>query len=169
VAGRPEVCAGSASERGAGVRRPKSFPCILLPPLCAPFPSAALYFQSSAASFRKTPGWGVPQRIFYCTKGQKRPSVSPLLATLTHSCSRKSFVCHSYENTRDGGSLRTSRSPFAPPPHARRNASIPCALSRLRILPVATGVCPLRSFVLTARGKSRASRLLAAAHRCRHR
>ena len=32
----------------------------------------------------------------------KTRSTSPLLATLTHSCSRKSFVCHSYENTRDG-------------------------------------------------------------------
>ena len=38
--------------------RSKSFPCILLQPLCALFSSAALSFQSLAASFRKTPGWG---------------------------------------------------------------------------------------------------------------
>src|SRR6267143_867330 len=38
--------------------RRKSFPCILLQPLCALFSSAALSFQSLAASFPKTPGWG---------------------------------------------------------------------------------------------------------------
>src|SRR6266478_4089158 len=38
--------------------RSKSFPCILLQPLCALFSSAALSFQSLAASFPKTPGWG---------------------------------------------------------------------------------------------------------------
>src|SRR6266478_2566313 len=38
--------------------RSKSFPCILSQPLCALFSSAALSFQSLAASFRKTPGWG---------------------------------------------------------------------------------------------------------------
>jgi hypothetical protein len=57
-----------------------SFPCILLPPLCAPFPSAALSFQSLAASFRKTPGWGVPLHcpslesttpsLFFCSQLQ---------------------------------------------------------------------------------------------------
>src|ERR1700676_5581322 len=35
-------------------------------------------------------------------EAQKRLSVSPLAATLTHSASRKSFTCHSYANTRDG-------------------------------------------------------------------
>src|SRR5467141_3748302 len=34
--------------------RSKSFPCILLQPLCALFSSAALSFQSLAASFRET-------------------------------------------------------------------------------------------------------------------
>jgi hypothetical protein len=43
--------------------RSKSFPCILLQPLCALFSSAALSFQSLAASFRKTPGVGVPVNI----------------------------------------------------------------------------------------------------------
>src|SRR5579859_1659617 len=36
-------------------------------------------------------------------KPQRRAFVSPLFATLTHSLSRKSFPCHSYANTRDGG------------------------------------------------------------------
>src|SRR5216683_3036095 len=38
-----------------------------------------------------------------CTEAQKCLSVSPLLATLTHSLSRKSFPCHSYANTWDRG------------------------------------------------------------------
>jgi hypothetical protein len=39
-------------------------------------------------------------------KAQKPLSTSPLFATLTNSLSRKSFPCHSYANTRDGGLLR---------------------------------------------------------------
>ena len=38
-----------------------------------------------------------------CAKVQKLRFVSPLFATLTDSLSRKSFPCHSYANTRDGG------------------------------------------------------------------
>jgi len=41
--------------------------------------------------------------LLRCTEAQKYLSVTPLLATLTHSLSRKSFPCHSYANTRDGG------------------------------------------------------------------
>ncbi len=41
--------------------------------------------------------------LLRCTEAQKYLSVTPLLATLTHSLSRKSFSCHSYANTRDGG------------------------------------------------------------------
>jgi hypothetical protein len=36
-----------------------------------------------------------------CSHSQKPCILSPLFATLTHSASRKSFPCHSYENTRD--------------------------------------------------------------------
>jgi hypothetical protein len=46
---------------------------------------------------------GVPLRGGRCTEAQKCPSVSPFLATLTHSVSRKSFPCHSYANTQDRG------------------------------------------------------------------
>jgi hypothetical protein len=35
-------------------------------------------------------------------KTQKCVPVSPFVATLTHSLSRRSFACHSYANTRDG-------------------------------------------------------------------
>jgi len=46
--------------------RRKSFPYILLQPLCALFSSAALSFQSLAASFRKTPGVGVLHKSVLC-------------------------------------------------------------------------------------------------------
>src|SRR5713226_8404084 len=47
---------------------------------------------------------GVPLgALLRCTEAQKCLFVSPLLATLTHSVSRKSFPCHSYANTRDMG------------------------------------------------------------------
>jgi hypothetical protein len=50
---------------------------------------------------------GVPLReLLRCTEAQKCLSVSPLLATLTHSVSRKSFPCHSYANTRGWGTER---------------------------------------------------------------
>ena len=44
-------------------------------------------------------------------KSRNRAPVTPLFATLTHSCSRKSFACHSYENTRDGIPLYSLESP----------------------------------------------------------
>ncbi len=74
-----------------------------LQPLCASSVAPVLCFQQLAASFPKTPGVGVPLRGDCCAEAQKCPPVSPLPATLTHSLSRKSFPCHSYANTRDGG------------------------------------------------------------------
>ena len=41
-----------------------------------------------------------PSGVLSCAKAQKHLSASPLFATLTDSLSRKSFPCHSYENTR---------------------------------------------------------------------
>src|ERR1700726_1135168 len=38
-----------------------------------------------------------------CPKVQKGSPASPVFAALTNSRSRKSFPCHSYANTRDGG------------------------------------------------------------------
>jgi hypothetical protein len=60
--------------------------------------------------FAKHPGSGwVPRPLeaatsaLLATKPAKHAFVTPLFATLTHSYSCKSFACHSYENTRDGG------------------------------------------------------------------
>src|SRR5712692_10627603 len=78
--------------------------CALLNSLAALFPTPVLCFQQLPHSFPKTPGVAYPlPELVRCTEAQKRLFVSPLLATLTHSVSRKSFPCHSYANTRDGG------------------------------------------------------------------
>src|SRR5258708_3026865 len=89
------------------------------------------------------------RKLVRCTEAQKRLFVSPLLATLTHSLSRKSFPCHSYANTRGCACFRTPRiqraSSIQPPePSASRGVNISPVLSSFRILPVATGVWPLR-------------------------
>src|SRR5260370_14797919 len=61
-------------------------------------------FSTTSALFLQNTRGGIPlPELVRCTKAQKFLFVSPLLATLTHSLSRKSFPCHSYANTRDGG------------------------------------------------------------------
>ena len=65
--------------------------------------SRPLFSITSALFLQNTRG-GIPlQELVRCTEAQKCLFVSPLLATLTHSVSRKSFPCNSYANTRDGG------------------------------------------------------------------
>jgi len=78
-------------------------PVNLLQPLDSLFLTPILCFQQLAASFHKTPGVGV---LFGF-----RPTIQSLtsaFATVTHSLSRKSFPCHSYANTREGGATRPS-------------------------------------------------------------
>src|SRR5216684_4085681 len=66
-----------------------------------------------AGLFLQNTRGGIPLReLVRCTEAQKCLFVSPLLATLTHSLSRKSFPCHSYANTRDTGA--TAPSFFSP-------------------------------------------------------
>ena len=61
-------------------------------------------FSTTSALFLQNTRGGIPLRdLVSCTEAQKRLFLSPLVATLTHSVSRKSFPCHSYRNTRDGG------------------------------------------------------------------
>ncbi len=102
-----------------GTGRPSSLnprPVNLLQPLVQLPKSQLLYNQADPASFCKTPGVGVPLRkLARYTEVQKCLLVSPLFATLTHSVSRKSFACHSYENTRDGApQCFSAESPFRP-------------------------------------------------------
>jgi hypothetical protein len=68
-----------------------------------------------------------PPPPLFCSHSQERCILSPLFATLTHSASRKSFPCHSCENTGDsigissrslllgsiGSPLATRHSPLA--------------------------------------------------------
>src|SRR6266851_8978013 len=71
-------------------------------------------FSITSALFLQNTRGGIPLREFVrCTEAQKCLFVSPLLATLTHSVSRKSFPCHSYVNTRDGGATVPPVSPSA--------------------------------------------------------
>ena len=66
-------------------------------------------FSTTSALFLQNTRGGIPLReLVRCAEAQKCLSVSPLLATLTRSASRKPFPCHSYENTRDGGITSTA-------------------------------------------------------------
>src|SRR5260370_3112141 len=89
-------------------------PVKLLQPLVPLQKSQLLWNQTNPASFCKTSGVGVPLRqLVRCTEAQKCLFVSPFLATLTHSVSRKSFPSHSYANTRHAG---VTAPPFLPLP-----------------------------------------------------
>src|SRR5258708_13387839 len=71
---------------------------------CHSFSDSRPLFAITSALFLQNTRGGIPLRdLVRCTEAQKCLSVSPLPATLTHSLSRKSFPCHSYANTRDGG------------------------------------------------------------------
>jgi len=87
------------------------------------FSHADPLFSITCALFLQNTRGGIPlPELVRCTEAQKCLFVSPLLATLTHSVSRKSFPCHSYANTRDTGAtaprffsaLATRHSPLPP-------------------------------------------------------
>src|SRR6266851_9575101 len=78
------------------------------------FDSRRLFSITSALFLQNTRG-GIPLReLARCTEAQKCLLVSSLLATLTHSVSRKSFPCHSYANTRNGGATAAPVSASVP-------------------------------------------------------
>src|SRR5260370_14602433 len=67
------------------------------------FPRSHQLFSIACGLFLQNTRGGIPlPDLVRCTEAQKCLFVSPLLATLTHSVSRKSFPCHSYATTRDG-------------------------------------------------------------------
>src|SRR5712692_7742800 len=71
---------------------------------CRSFSDSRPLFSITSALFSQNTRGGTPlPELVRCTEAQKCLFVSPLLATLTHSLSRKSFPCHSYANTWDGG------------------------------------------------------------------
>ena len=68
------------------------------------FPRSHRLFSTTSELFLQNTRGGIPLREpVRCTEAQQCLPVSPLLVTLTHSLWRKSFPCHSYANTRDGG------------------------------------------------------------------
>src|SRR5260370_15852910 len=52
-----------------------------------------------SSRFLRAQIFGPCPSVSHCALAQKRLSVSPLPATLTHSLSRNPFVCHSYAHT----------------------------------------------------------------------
>ncbi len=148
---------------------PNSRRLILLQTVCRRQKSQLLCNQANPNSFAKTPGVGVsPSSVPLCLCGN--PDLSPLAkdckstatATLTtfRINTRKSvskqrtltpFRINTYKKTGEGGALasppvenhqlprlRRRQRPSSAP----RGASIPSALTRLRILPVAIGAPP---------------------------
>ena len=96
------------------LRSANSFAYKRLPPLSPLFTlfstRPSFVFNRFQPLLRKHPGWGsvlrpsgAPTFAPPVPKHSKHASVTPLFATLTRSYSCKSFACHSYENTRDGG------------------------------------------------------------------
>src|SRR5258708_2873058 len=71
-------------------------------------------------------------------------SSNPFRIRSYRKCARKSFRMRSYKNTGGGAASARPRHPLLPPSYAPRGASIPFGLTRLRILPVTTGVYPLQ-------------------------
>src|SRR6266404_3054081 len=124
--------------------RRKSFPCILLQPLCALFSSAALSFQSLAASFRKTPGVGVPQHI-RATHYPLLTTRSPLTTFRINTCKSVSkqrtlttFRINTCEKQGEGGIRGKRTLPLTP-----RQPSLFCLLSGRCLSPVREGLAEL--------------------------
>jgi|GEM_PF-5150557 len=91
------------------------------------------FFSSSSALFSQNTGGGGMRR---CTAARKCAPVSPFIATLTDPPSRKSFVCHSYENHRGVGYRGSNFN--AQTRHIRHHhfARKPFAINRLRTLSI---------------------------------
>jgi hypothetical protein len=81
--------------------------------------------EGSAAASPRSP---------FCSHSQKRCILSPLFATLTDSTTRKSFPCHSYENTRGWSTQTRTAGEAGPSPFLVTRHS-----------PLATNVTPLES------------------------
>ena len=102
------------------------------------FPRSHRLFSITCGLFSQNTGGGIPLRdLVRCTEARKCLFVSPLLVSLTHSVSRKSFACHSYANTRDGGVTPPPKffSPLVYPERLLRRATrhSPLALTTFRI------------------------------------
>ncbi len=109
----------------------------------------------------KTPEEGVsPPSSVPCCVSVVNPLLSSVCSLFALFLRPPSFVFSNLEPLSakhpGGGYPNTSAPSFVPPSHAARGASIPCAVSRLRILPVTTGACvpPTRFRFLCGRAGS---------------
>src|SRR5258708_25629895 len=92
-----------------------------------------------------------PQRVRRNLAADRAPATSYPLSFQSTGASLPSFftrrplfsiACSLFlQNTGGGGTSADPRHASLPPSYAPRDASIPCTLTRLRILPVTTGVC----------------------------
>ena len=147
---------------------PKSRPFNLLRPLPSLFVAPVLCFQQLAASFGKTPGWGVhtlcgnpclpslsrasrgASKGAHFATGCKYTEPGILTTFRINTCKSVSKQrtltlsrMNTYKKPGEGVPLRSIKHQ-ATEPSAPRSASIPCGLIRLRILPVNVGVCSLQ-------------------------
>ena len=112
-------------------------------------------FSTTSALFLQNTRGGIPlPELVRCTEAQKCLFVTPLPATLTHSVSRKSFPCHSYANTRDGGvTVATSFERFFSPIATRHFLATLCFRRHMRhvapLSPVTSVDC---AYFLSPRG-----------------
>jgi hypothetical protein len=77
-------------------------------------------------------GSRVTSHVRRAQKAQICILISPFPATLTHSLPRKSFLCHSYANTRDGCAICVANI-FVPRSVSRCLCGKPSSLSTFRI------------------------------------
>ena len=148
---------------------PNPRPFNLLQPLASLFAAPVLCFQQLAASFAKTPGWGVhslrgnpcllslprasrgaPKGAHFTT-GCKYTELATLTTFRINTCKSVSKQrtltlsrMNTYKKPGEGVPLRSIKHQ-ATEPSAPRSASIPCGLIRLRILPVTTPVYAVSS------------------------
>ena len=90
-------------------------------------------------------------RPLRCTSAQKHSSASLLFATLTHSSSRKSFPCHSYANTRNGGDPPPE---FFSPRATRYSRLLSLSPFKINTYKSATKQTPLTSFRMNTYAKT---------------
>jgi hypothetical protein len=93
----PECLLRRAAQPSPTLRSPRLSPTSAPTQRLAPTP-----IRSIRLTFSPIPP-NSPSRSRPAREAQKGLLASPLLATLTHSTSCKSFACHSYANTRDMG------------------------------------------------------------------
>src|SRR5713101_7952301 len=117
-------------------------------PQCASIASAISTFRTLSKNCRAVSE--SPPKFFRSRSSDAKCQASkPFRMNTCESVSKQrtltTFRMHTYEKHPRRGTSEHLRHASLSPSYAPRGASIPCGLSRLRILPVTTGVYPLRA------------------------